>query len=99
MLGASKRRILIRVTLPAAAPNIVTGLRVASGIAWTTVVVAEILGAKSGLGYVLIDSYNQFRLDYVIAAMASLGACGFLTDRLVQWVFAESLRWSRSIDS
>ncbi|MEV0618417.1 ABC transporter permease [Nonomuraea sp. NPDC050404] len=96
MLGASKRRILIRVTLPAAAPNIVTGLRVASGIAWTTVVVAEILGAKSGLGYVLIDSYNQFRLDYVIAAMASLGACGFLTDRLVQWIFADSLRWSRS---
>ncbi|MEV0381694.1 ABC transporter permease [Nonomuraea sp. NPDC050643] len=99
MLGASKRRILVRVTLPAAAPNIVTGLRVASGIAWTTVVVAEILGAKSGLGYVLIDSYNQFRLDYVIAAMVSLGACGFLTDRLVQWVFAESLRWSRGTDS
>lgn len=96
MLGASKRKILIRVTLPAAAPSIVTGLRVASGIAWTTVVVAEILGAKSGLGYVLIDSYNQFRLDYVVAAMISLGACGYLTDRLVQWVFAESLSWSES---
>ncbi|PXY37000.1 hypothetical protein BA062_14940 [Prauserella flavalba] len=99
MLGASKRKILIRVTLPAASPSIVTGLRVASGIAWTTVVVAEILGAKSGLGYVLIDSYNQFRLDYVIAAMISLGACGYLTDRLVQWVFADSLRWSVRGDS
>lgn len=94
MLGASRAQIVRKIVLPAAAPSIVTGLRVASGIAWTCVVVAEILGAKSGVGYVLIDTYNQFRFDYVIAAMATLGVCGYLTDRLVQWVFADALRWS-----
>ncbi|WP_193102336.1 ABC transporter permease [Brevibacterium aurantiacum] len=94
MLGASKSQIVRRIVLPAAAPSVVTGLRVASGIAWTTVVVAEILGAKSGVGYVLIDSYNQFRFDYVIAAMVTLGLCGYVTDRLVQWIFQDALRWS-----
>lgn len=94
MLGATRAQVVRKIVLPAASPSIVTGLRVASGIAWTTVVVAEILGAKSGVGYVLIDSYNQFRFDYVIAAMATLGLCGYVTDRLVQWVFADALRWS-----
>ncbi|MBM9464260.1 ABC transporter permease [Aeromicrobium sp. YIM 150415] len=94
MLGASRARTVRDIVLPAASPSLVTGLRVASGIAWTTVVVAEILGAKSGVGYVLIDSYNQFRFDYVIAAMATLGLLGYVTDRLLQWVFADALRWS-----
>jgi len=93
MLGASRRQILLRVTLPAALPNIAVGLRVAAAIAWTTVVVAEILGAKSGLGFILMDSYNQFRFDYIVAAMISLGACGFATDRLLQFAFSYPLRW------
>ncbi|MCQ0009101.1 ABC transporter permease [Actinomadura madurae] len=93
MLGATRGEVIGKVVLPAALPSIAVGLRVAAAIAWTTVVIAEILGAKSGLGYVLIDSYNQFRFDYVIAAMISLGACGFLTDRLVQLAFARPLRW------
>lgn len=93
MLGASPRQILMRVTLPAALPSIAVGLRVAAAIAWTTVVVAEILGAKSGMGYILMDSYNQFRFDYIVAAMISLGACGYVTDRLLQIAFAKPLRW------
>lgn len=93
MLGATPRQVLLRVTLPAALPSIAVGLRVAASIAWTTVVVAEILGAKSGMGYVLMDSYNQFRFDYIVAAMISLGACGFLTDKLLQYVFIRPLRW------
>ncbi|MEV4077434.1 ABC transporter permease [Nonomuraea fuscirosea] len=93
MLGATRGEVIRSVVLPAALPSIAVGLRVAAAIAWTTVVIAVILGARSGLGYVLIDSYNRFRFDYVIAAMVSLGACGFLTDRAVQLAFARPLRW------
>lgn len=93
MLGANRREVITRVVLPAALPSIVTGLRVAIAIAWTTVVIAEMLGAKSGLGYVLIDSYNQFRFDYVIAGMISLGAMGFLTEKGLKLLFAHPLRW------
>jgi NitT/TauT family transport system permease protein len=93
MLGATQSEVIRKLVHPAALPSIAVELRVAAAIAWTTVVIAEILGAKSGIGYVLIDSYNQFRFDYVIAAMVSLGACGFVTDRLVQLAFAKPLRW------
>ncbi len=93
MLGANRRQVLLRVTIPAALPSIAVGLRVAAAISWTTVVVAEMLGAKSGLGFVLMDCYNQFRFDYVVAAMISLGACGFATDKLLLLLFSRPLRW------
>lgn len=93
MLGASEAQVLLRVMLPAALPGIVTGLRVGMAIAWTTVVVAEVLGAKSGVGYVLMDAYNQFLFPYVIAAMITVGALGFLCDRILVAVFTRPLRW------
>lgn len=94
MLGASRRRILRSVTLPAALPSIAAGLRVALALAWTTVVVAEMLGARSGIGYVLIDSYSAFRLDYVIACMFTLGILGTLSDRILRWLLQSRLRWA-----
>jgi ABC-type nitrate/sulfonate/bicarbonate transport system permease component len=94
MLGASERQILRRVLLPAALPSIMTGVRVAIAIAWTTVIVVEILGAKSGLGYVLIDTYQQFQFPYVIAAMISVGALGFLSDLVVVVLSRRRLRWA-----
>ncbi|MFT4015090.1 MAG: ABC transporter permease [Paracoccus sp. (in: a-proteobacteria)] len=93
MLGASRKRILFSVTLPAALPSIAAGLRVALALAWTTVVVAEMLGARSGIGYVLIDSYSQFRLDYVIACMFTLGILGTVSDRVLGWLLGRRLRW------
>jgi NitT/TauT family transport system permease protein len=93
MLGANSYQLLTRVVLPAALPSILTGMRVAAGIAWTTVVVAEMLGAKSGLGYVLIDAYNFFAFNYVIAAMFSIGFLGFATDRILLWIINRQLRW------
>lgn len=94
MLGANRRQTLLRVTLPATLPSIAVGMRVAAGIAWTCVVVAEILGAKSGLGYTLILAYNQFQFDYIVAAMASIGAAGYLTDKLIQQLIQRRLRWA-----
>lgn len=93
MLGANSRQLLTRVVLPAALPSILTGMRVAAAIAWTTVIVAEMLGAKSGLGYVLIDAYNFFQFDYVISAMFSVGFLGFITDRIVVVLSGRQLRW------
>lgn len=93
MLGANKRQMLLRVTLPATLPSIATGMRVGLALAWTSVVVAEILGARSGLGYVLIDAYNQFRFDYVVACMISLGALGLISDRILGLLFKRPLRW------
>ena len=57
MMGAGRWTILRRVVLPASLPSIFTGLRIGLGIAWTAVIVAEMVAVKSGLGYVLWDAY------------------------------------------
>ena len=93
MMGANQRELLLRVILPAALPSIFTGVRLAMGIAWVLVVVAEMLAVRSGLGYLLNDAYLFYRNDIVISAMFSIGVLGFLSDRLVVMVRNRLLGW------
>jgi NitT/TauT family transport system permease protein len=81
------------VVLPAAMPNIFTGIRIGMGIAWTAVVAAEMVAVKSGLGYVLWDAYYVGRMDIVLADMASIGMMGYLSDRLIVLTERRMLRW------
>ena len=69
-----------RVILPAALPQILTGLRLALGISWVVVVAAEMLGVETGLGYQVMDSRNALRMDYVAAAMVVIALIGLLLD-------------------
>ena len=73
-------RLFLRVILPAALPQILTGLRLALGIAWVVIVAAEMLGVTSGLGFQVNDSRNNLRMDYVAAAMIVIGTVGLLLD-------------------
>jgi NitT/TauT family transport system permease protein len=93
MMGASSWTLLLRVVLPAALPNIFTGIRIGMGIAWTAVVAAEMVAVKSGLGYVLWDAYYVGRMDIVLADMASIGMMGYLSDRLIVITERRVLRW------
>ena len=95
MMGASRTAILRRVVLPAALPSIFTGLRIGLGIGWTAVIVSEMVAVKSGLGYVLWDAYYVGRMEVVIADMVSIGAMGFLSDRLIVLLEHWALRWRR----
>ena len=95
MMGAGKWTILRRVVLPASLPSIFTGLRIGLGIAWTAVIVAEMVAVKSGLGYVLWDAYYVGRMDVVIADMATIGLLGLLSDRVILLIESFALRWRR----
>lgn len=95
MMGANEWELLSRVILIAALPSILTGVRLSMGIAWVLVVVAEILAVRSGLGYLLNDSYLFYRNDVVIAAMLSIGLLGFISDRLVVLVRDLLLAWNK----
>ena len=81
------------MVLPAALPNIFTGMRIGLGIAWTAVVAAEMVAVKSGLGYVLWDAYYVGRMDIVFADMASIGIMGFISDRVIILIERRVLRW------
>jgi NitT/TauT family transport system permease protein len=61
-------------------PQVLTGLRLALGIAWVVVVAAEMLGVQSGLGYQVNDSRNNLRMDWVAAAMVVTGLVGLGLD-------------------
>ena len=95
MMGAGRWTILRRVVFPASLPSIFTGLRIGLGIAWTAVIVAEMVAVKSGLGYVLWDAYYVGRMDVVIADMATIGLLGLLSDRVILWLESWVLTWRR----
>lgn len=93
MMGSTPTQLLRRVVFPAAMPSIFTGLRIGLGISWTAVIVSEMVAVKSGLGYVLWDAYYVGRMDIVLADMVSIGAMGYLSDRLIVFVERRVLRW------
>ncbi len=93
--GLSRQALLARVVFPAALPEILTGLRIALGVAWIVVVAAEMIAVNSGLGYLVIDSRNAGkRYDLVVAAMLLIGVIGLALNFAVQSVSRlRAVRW------
>jgi NitT/TauT family transport system permease protein len=83
MLGTPPFQALYKVVLPSAVPNVVSGLRIALGLAWVVLVVGETVGISTGLGAVITQAREQSRTDLIIAVMMVIGLCGFLADRLL----------------
>jgi NitT/TauT family transport system permease protein len=93
--GLSRPALLARVILPAALPQVLTGLRIAFGVAWLVVVAAEMVAVDSGLGYLIVDARNAGqRYDRVVAGMLLIGLIGLALDMLLRGVERlPSLRW------
>jgi len=92
--GMSDWEKLIRVTLPAIMPQLITTLRVAAGVAWLVVVAAEMIAGRDGLGFAVMDSRNGLRTDLLVVAMIVIGLVGVAIDRvLVQLTKIPSVRW------
>ncbi len=92
-LGALDRKSFLYVVLPAALPQIMTGVRIGSAISWTLVVAAELVAAQKGLGYMIMDASTFFRVKDVYVGLIVIGIIGFLLegtiglveDRVVHW--------------
>lgn len=92
--GLSGGEKLVRVTLPAIMPQVITSLRVAAGVAWLVVVAAEMIAGRDGLGFAVMDSRNGLRTDLLVVAMIVIGCIGVAIDRLlVQLTKIPSVRW------
>lgn len=93
--GASPLQLLLHVLLPAAVPSILTGVRIALGAGWTTLVAAELVAAGRGLGY-MIQSAAQFLVtDVVIAGIFVISAIAFAFEALLRFVERRYVPWSR----
>lgn len=96
VLGASRTDMFCKVFLPAAAPSIVTGMRVGLGVAWMCLVSAEMLpGSISGVGYLITHAYTVARIDVVVAGMVSIGVVGALMDWIFRVLEVRYFSWQR----
>jgi NitT/TauT family transport system permease protein len=90
-LGCSGHGLVFRVLLPGAAPEIAEILRTVLGWAWTYVIVAELIGASSGIGHMITDSQALLATDQIIFGILVIGLIGLASDlackRLNQWSF------------
>jgi nitrate/nitrite transport system permease protein len=77
------------VILPAAAPTILTGMRISMGIAWLVIVAAEMLVGGTGIGYFVWNEWNNLSLSNVIFAILIIGFVGMLLD----FIFARLQKW------
>lgn len=93
MLGATRLQLFWRVLLPAAAPRIFAGLRLAVMAAWGIIVAAELIASTSGLGYLIIIAQSQYETATVMVGIASLALMGFLMDLAIRALGARYTRW------
>jgi ABC-type nitrate/sulfonate/bicarbonate transport system permease component len=92
-LGYSRWEILLRLRLPAALPEIVTGIRVGAGIALLATVAAEMLAGQSGLGFLLYDAAFTLRTADMFAIMVVIGVLGLLFNALVRQASRLVIGW------
>lgn len=92
-LGANRRQLLFRVLWPASLPGVVSACRTAVGWAWTYLVVAEIAGATSGIGFRIMQAQRYVETPKVFAGIIVIGLLGMTTDLLFQAIQKVSFRW------
>jgi NitT/TauT family transport system permease protein len=99
LMGASKRDILWKVTLPSALPWIFAGLNLGLTYSLLGVIVAEILASNQGLGYVIASSAATFNTAGVFAGLITLAVVAWAFSALMRYVEARLLRWKPSLTS
>lgn len=85
-LGAKNRQLVTRVILPGIMPNLYTDLRVLLGWAWTYLIVAELIGASSGISYFINQQGKYRNYANVFAGIATIGIIGLLCDQVLGWM-------------
>jgi ABC-type nitrate/sulfonate/bicarbonate transport system permease component len=91
--GVSWLRTMWSIVLPAALPNILTGMRISLGISLIVAVVAEMIAGSSGIGYFILDMQRIFRVPEMFAGIFTLGVLGFAINYLFLKLESYLLRW------
>jgi nitrate/nitrite transport system permease protein len=83
VLKLSRTRMLTKIVIPASLPHVFTGYRLSLGIAWLVIVAAEMLTGTPGVGGFLWQEYNSLVYSHIILSVLTIGAIGFVLDRLM----------------
>lgn len=93
-LGASQRVLLAEVVLPAAAPVILTGVRISMGVAWATIVAAELVVAERGFGFLIMNGYRNFEAPIMAGGMLIVAGLGAIMNGAFLLLERWLLRWN-----
>jgi ABC-type nitrate/sulfonate/bicarbonate transport system permease component len=96
-LGASEWKVLWRVVLQGALPQIITGVRIGLGVGWMALVAAELVGANSGLGFLINDARSMLRTDIIAVGMLTIGIIGLVIDTVIRLLSRRLLPWSLAL--
>jgi NitT/TauT family transport system permease protein len=94
-LGSSDASLVKRVLIPGAAPEIAEILRMVLGWAWTYVIVAELIGASSGIGHMITDSQALMATDQIIFGIIVIGLIGLASDLAFKWFNRRQFAWAQ----
>jgi len=94
-LGAGNRTILAEIVLPSAAPVILTGVRISLGVAWATIVAAELVVADRGFGFLIMNGYRNFEANIMAGGMLLIAVVGVLMNACFVLLERVLLRWNR----
>ena len=92
-VGASRLQVIVHVIFPACLPDIFTGLRTSLGVAYTTLVSAEMVAANSGIGWMVLDANRYLRSDIIFLGIIVMGITGILLDRGIQLIERRVVPW------
>jgi taurine transport system permease protein len=96
-MGASRGQVLRHVIMPAALPEVLTGMRIAIGFGWTTLVAAEMVAATAGLGFMVLTASKFMATDVVIMGILVIGAMALLFDLGVRWLERKLVPWKGKV--
>ncbi|WP_232698091.1 ABC transporter permease [Brevibacillus daliensis] len=94
-LGAKKMQLFRKVILPASMPGIVDTLRITFGWSWTYLVVAELVGASEGIGFMIMQASRFLKPDKIIVGIIIIGLLGLIMDLIFKAIYRVSFSWMR----
>ena len=92
-LGASNSDLFRHVVIPGSLPFIFTGLEISVGVAWFSLVAAEMVSGEFGLGYMIVDAYMNITYVSMVIGMLTLGFAGWVTSAMVRWAGNRMMQW------
>jgi taurine transport system permease protein len=92
-LGADRKKVFFKIVLPACLPEIFTGIRTAMGVAYTTLVSAEMVAATSGIGWMVIDASNYLKSDVIFVGILIMGLTGIIIDFGLRYLEKRIVFW------
>ena len=95
-LGASRKDVFWRIVLPATLPSIVVGMTVGIGICWNTVVAAEMIASRSGLGFLTWRAYVTYTYPLIVVGMISIGIAGYISSGIIRYLGERSMPWLKT---